>query len=144
MEIDLRVALFGSDQNRSLQGVLTAVGVSALVLVISVVPLAVGTIVEPGLVVLGFLLASWWAYDNSGLAISVIFVLAPVIARLAYHWWLQLDQPSPVALPLSFSGVGAWKMWVPLALLLGVIAFAAGVILRRGRRFVAGRSSTIG
>lgn len=71
MMTDLRTVLFGSDQNRSLQGVLTAVGVSALVLLISVVPLAVGTIVEPGLVVLGFLLASWWAYDNSELAISV-------------------------------------------------------------------------
>jgi len=140
MEIDLRTALVRSDRERSLQGVLVAAGVSALILVISFLPLTAGGIVEPGLVIVGFGLASWWAYDNSGLAVSVTLILAPVVARLTYYWWLYLDQPSPVALPLSFGGIGAWEMWVPLALLLGVIAFGAGVTLRWGCRFV-GRES---
>lgn len=143
MEIDLRTALLGSDQKQSLQGVLVAAGVSAFVLVISFLPLAAGALVEPGLVIAGFGLASWWAYDNSGLVVSVTLILAPVVARLTYYWWLYLDQPSPVALPLSFSGTGAWEMWVPLALLLGAIAFAAGVILRWGRQFVAGKSESV-
>lgn len=107
MEVDIRTALFRADREQSLQGVLLASGVSSLVLAISFLSLAAGAVVEPGLVILGFPLASWWAYDNSGLAISVTLMLAPVIARLAYHWRLHLDQPSPVALPLSFSGVGA-------------------------------------
>ncbi|MDS0243184.1 MULTISPECIES: hypothetical protein [Haloferacaceae] len=143
MEIDLRTALVGSDRKRSLEGVLVAAGVSALVLVISLLPLTAGAIVEPGLVIIGFGLASWWAYDNSGLAVSMTLMLAPVVARLTYYWWLYLDQPSPVALPLSFGGVGAWEMWVPLALLLGVIAFGAGVILRWGHRFVARKSRPV-
>jgi len=141
MEVNLRIALFGSDQERSVQGVLMAAGVSALVLGISFLPVAAGAIVEPGLVIVGFGLASWWAYDNSGLAISALLVLASVAARLTYYWWLSLGQPSPVALPLSFDGIGAWEMWVPLALLLGVTAFGAGVILRWGRKFAAGKSS---
>jgi hypothetical protein len=143
MEIDLRTAVFGCDQDRSLQGVLMAVGVSALILLISFLPVAVAAIVEPGLVLVGLVLAGWWAYDNSGIAISLILMTAPVTARLTYYWWLYRDQPSPVGLPLSFGGVGAWKMWVPLALLLGVIAFGAGVILRRGRQFATGKSRTV-
>ena len=143
MAVDIRTALFGRDRERSLQGVLVAAGVSALVLVVSFLPLAAGAVLEPGLVVAGVGLASWWAYDNSGLAVSVTLILAPVVARLTYYWWLYLDQPSPVALPLSFGGAGAWEMWVPLALLLGVIAFGAGVTLRWGRRFVARESHPV-
>ena len=143
MEIDLRTALLGRDQDRSVQGVLLAVAVSALILIISFLPVAVGAIVEPALVIAGLVLASWWAYDNSGLAISVILVIAPVVARLTYYWWYYRDQPSPIALPLSFGGAGAWEMWVPLALLLGVIAFGAGVTLRRARRFAAGKTNTV-
>jgi len=142
VRIDLRPAVFGRDRHRSAQGVLVAVGVSALTLVVSFLPVAAGAIVEPGLVVLGFLLAGWWAYDNSGLAISVTLVVAPVVARLASHWWVYLDQPSPVALPLSFGGAGAWQMWVPLALLLGGTAFGTGVVLRRGRKLAAGTAGT--
>ena len=143
MEIALRAALLGSDRERSLQGVLVAAGVSVLVLVISFLPLAAGAIVEPGLVTVGFGLASWWAYNNSGLAVSVTLMLAPVVARLTYYWWLYLGQPSPVALPLSFGGAGAWVMWIPLALSLGVIAFGAGVILRWGRQFAAGKFQSV-
>lgn len=140
MEIDFRIALFGNDRERSLQGIFVAAGVSALVLIISFLPLAAGAVVEPGLVIIGFGLASWWAYDNSGLAVSVALVLTPVGARLTYYWWQYLGRPSPVALPLSFGGIGAWKMWVPLALLLGTIAFGAGVIFRRGHRFASEKS----
>ena len=97
-------------------------------------------VLEHVLVIVGFGLASWWAYDNSGLAVSVALVGAPVAARLTYYWWLYLDQPSPVALPLSFGGSGAWKLWIPLALLLGVIAFGLGVTLCWTHRFIAGKS----
>lgn len=139
MEIDLRAALLGSDRERSLQGVLVAAGMSAIVLVVSFLPLSAGGVVEPGLVVVGVGLAGWWAYDNSGLVVGVVLVLAPVAARLTYYEWLYLDRPSPVGLPLSFAYSGAWKMWVPLALLLGIGAFATGGLLRRGRRFAVGR-----
>lgn len=86
-----------------------AVGLAVLVLIVSVLPLAAGAVVEPGLVVVGFGLASWWAYDNSGIAVSVILVLAPVVARLTYFWWLYPGQP-PVSLPLSFVGHAAREM----------------------------------
>jgi hypothetical protein len=137
MEVDLGAALVGSDRDRSLQGLLVALGLSAVVLVLSVLPLAAGAFVEPGLVVVGVGLSGWWAYDNSGLVVSVGLVLAPVVARLTYYRWRYLDEPAPVALPLSFGGHGAWEMWVPLAVLLGVVAFEVGVLARWGRRFAA-------
>ncbi|WP_276273050.1 hypothetical protein [Haloarcula litorea] len=136
MGTDLRAAALGADLDRSLQGVLVAVGLSLLVLVVSFLPVAAGAVVEPGLVIVGFGLASWWAYDNSGLVVSVALVSGPVVARLTYFWWLSLGRPTPVTLPLSFAGQGAWAMWLPVALSLGVVAFAAGVVVRRGRRLV--------
>jgi hypothetical protein len=137
MEIDLRTAVLGSDTSRSLQGIFVAVGLSVLVLVVSFLSLAAGAVVEPGLVIAGFGLASWWAYNNSGLAVSVTIVAGPVIARLTYFWWLYLGRAAPVSLPLSFAGHGAWQMWLPVALSLGIIAFATGVVVRRSRRLVA-------
>lgn len=134
METNLQAAILGSNLNRSLQGVLVAAGLSVLVLVVSLLPVAAGAVVEAGLVFVGFGLASWWAYDNSGFAVSVILVSGPVIARLTYFWWLYLGRPAPVSLPLSFAGHGAWVMWLPLALLLGSIAFTTGVVVRRSRR----------
>jgi hypothetical protein len=136
MEIDRRTAILGTDLNRSLQGVLVAVGLSVLVLVVSFLPLAAGAVVEPGLVVVGFGLASWWAYDNSGLAVSVTLVSGPVIARLTYFWWFYLGRPAPVSLPLSFAGHGAWEMWLPVALSLSLIAFITGVVVRRSRHLI--------
>jgi len=121
-----------------MQGVLATAGVSVLVLAVSFLPFAAGAVVEPGLVAVGFGLAIWWAYDNSGLAVSVLLVAGPVSARLAYYWSLHRGRPVPVALPLSFEGTGAWEMWVPLALSLGCVAFGTGVILRRARQFAAG------
>jgi hypothetical protein len=59
METDLRVAILGSDLDRSLQGMVVAAGFSVLVLVVSFLPLAAGAVVEPGLVIAGFGLASW-------------------------------------------------------------------------------------
>jgi hypothetical protein len=138
MGIDCRVALVGADRTRSAQGVLTAAGLFGLVLAVSAFPIGATGAVATGLVVAGFGLASWWAFDNSGLAVSVALVSAPVLARLTYNWWRYLGEPAPVALPLSFGGHGAWAMWVPLALLLGGVAFAVGAVLRRGRRFAAG------
>jgi hypothetical protein len=143
MEIDPSVALVGDDRVRSLQGIFVATGSFVLVLAVSFLPFVPGAIIEPGLVVLGFGLAIWWAYDNSGLAVSVALVGAPVVARLTYYWWLYLDEPSPVALPLSFEGSGAWELWIPLALLLGVIAFGVGVSLRWTRLFIAGKPPSL-
>lgn len=142
MEIDLQAAILGTDLSRSLQGILVAVGLSILVLAVSFLPLAAGAVVEPGLVIIGFGLASWWADDNSGLAVSVTLVSGPVIARLTYFWWLYLERPAPVSLPLSFAGHGAWEMWLPVALSLGIIAFITGVVVRRSRRLIPLTSRT--
>jgi hypothetical protein len=136
MRIDLRVAMLGINQDRSRQGILVAIGLAVLVLVVSVFSLVADPAVEAGLVLVGFGLASWWAYDNSGLVVSVSLVLAPVVARLTYFWRQYVEQPAPVSLPLSFEGHGAWEMWVPLALLLGVVAFVFGVSIRRSHRFI--------
>ena len=84
MEIDPSVALVGDDRVRSLQGIFVATGSFVLVLAVSFLPFVPSAIIEPGLVVLGFGLAIWWAYDNSGLAVSVALVGAPVVARLTY------------------------------------------------------------
>jgi hypothetical protein len=139
MEVDFRAAVFGTDSTRSLQGGFVAAALAVLVLVVSFLPLAVGTVGELGLVAVGVGLAGWWAYDNSGLAVSLALVAAPVGARLAYFWWRSRGRPAPVALPLSFTGHGAWQMWLPVALSLGVVAFVAGVVIRRGQGLI-GRS----
>jgi hypothetical protein len=112
------------------------VALAALVLAVSFLPLAVGTVGELALVVVGFGLAGWWAYDNSGLAVSLTLVAAPVLARLTYFWWRSRGRPAPVALPLSFAGHGAWRMWLPVALSLGIVAFTAGVVARRRRGLI--------
>ena len=139
MGVDLRAALVGSDRARSVRGLTAAGGLTLSVLAASVLPASVGAVLEPGLVVVGFGLACWWAYRNSGLAVSVAFVLGPVLARLAYwvayYSWLRTGRAQPVALPLSFGGRGAWTLWIPLAVLLGVVAFGVGVLLRRVRAF---------
>lgn len=136
METDLQAVVLGNDLNRSLQGILCAAGLSVLVLLASFLPIAAGAIIEPGLVIVGFGLASWWAYDNDGFVVCLALVSGPVIARLTYFWWLYLGRPAPVALPLSFSGHGAWEMWLPVGLALGTVAFAVGVAVRRTRRLI--------
>ncbi|ESP89056.1 hypothetical protein [Candidatus Halobonum tyrrellensis] len=137
MRTDFPTLLVGADRDRSVRGVTVAAGLFAVVLVVSLLPLAVGAVVEPGLVV-GFGLAAWWAYDDGGLAVSVALVVLPVAGRLTYYWWYYLDRPAPPALPLSFGGHGAWEAWVPLAVLLGAVAFGVGTLLRCVRRFVGG------
>jgi hypothetical protein len=144
METDIQAALLGADLIRSIQGMLVAVGLSVLVVLISFLPFAAGPVVEPGLVFVGFGLASWWAYDNSGLAVSVALVSGPVIARLTYFWWLYRGRPAPVALPLSFAGHGAWEMWLPVALSLGIIAFVTGLGIRRTRPLILQTSGSGG
>lgn len=143
MEVDLRAALLGTSRGRSVQGIVVAAGLAALVLAVSFLPFAVDTVLDLGLVIGGFGLASWWAYVNDGLAVSVALVLGPVGARLTYYSWIYLDRPAPVALPLSFGGHGAWEMWIPLAVVLGVIAFVVGVTYRWGRRFAVAIARSI-
>ena len=130
MNIDLRTLLIGRNTHHSLTGVVVASGLFGAVLLTSFLPVSVGWVLEPGLVVTGFGLAGWWAYRNSGLAVSVTLVLFPVLGRLSYYSWLYAGRPSPVALPLSFSGIGAWEMWVPVAIFLGSAAFGVGSLLR--------------
>lgn len=137
MEVDLRAALAGSDRVRSLAGLTVATGLYAGVLGLSFaaelpgVP-GLGAVLEPGGVLAGVALAGWWAYRNSGLAVSIALVLGPVLGRLSYHAWATAygGEPAVVALPLSFQGHGSWELWVPLAALLGALAFAAGVLVR--------------
>jgi hypothetical protein len=131
MEADVTGIVLGNDRRRASQGLVVAGGLALVVLAGSFAPVAAGRVLEPGLVLVGFGTAAWWAYDNSGLAVSVALVLAPVLARLAYYWWRYLDEPAPVALPLTFAGRGAWQGWVPLAVLLGIVAFSIGVGTRR-------------
>jgi hypothetical protein len=123
-------------------GVTVAAGLYGTVLVLSFaaeldsVP-GFGAVIEPGGVLAGILFAGWWAFRNSGLAVSVSLVLGPVLGRLTYYSWVYAGRRAmPVALPLSFGGHGAWELWVPLAVLLGLLAFGAGVVLRRGTRVV--------
>ncbi|WP_276260956.1 hypothetical protein [Haloglomus litoreum] len=143
MDIDLRAALVGSDRERSLAGVAVAAGLYLLVLTLSMLPVSVGAVLEPGLVVVGVGLAGWWAYENSGFAVAVALVLFPVLARLTYYSWLYAGRALPVALPLSFGGGGAWEMWVPLAVGLGTVAFGLGVLARWGRRVASGRTRSV-
>lgn len=127
----LRTVLIGRGLHHSLRGIAIAAGMYGFVLLASFLPISVGELLEPGLVVVGIGLASWWAYNNSGVAVCVSLVLFPVLGRLTYYSWLYTGRPSPVALPLSFSGTGAWAMWIPLSVVLGVVAFGVGAFLRR-------------
>jgi hypothetical protein len=147
MDVDLRGALLGSDREQSLAGVTVAAGLYAAVLALSFAPgllpvPGLGAVVEPGCVLASIALAGWWAYRNSGLVVSVALVLGPVLGRLTYYAWLfAYHRPSsPVALIGSFGGAGSWGFWVPFAVLLGVLAFGGGVLVRWGRQAVDRRS----
>lgn len=147
MAVDLRAALLGSDREQSLAGITVAAGLYAVVLAFSVAPEllplpGLGAVLEPGGVLAGVALAGWWAYRNSGLVVSVVLVLGPVLGRLTYYAWLfAYHRPSsPVALIGSFGGGGSWEFWGPFAVLLGVLAFGGGVLVRWGRRVVDERS----
>lgn len=130
MNIDPRSAILGSDRTRSLEGIAVATGLYGVVLVISFLPVSAGWLLEPGLVIVGVGLASLWAYENSGLAVSIVLVLFPVLGRLTYYSWLSVGRPVGIALPLSFGGAGAWEMWITLAVFLGTVAFELGILLR--------------
>jgi hypothetical protein len=76
-------------------------------------------------------LAGAFAYRNSGLLICWLLALAPVVGPLVvYRGFMFVRESVPVALPLSFYGVGAGGFWIPAALLLGTLAFCAGVAAR--------------
>lgn len=148
MGVDLRAALLGRDREQSLAGVTVAASLYALTMALSFAPEllpvpGVGAVLEPGGVLAGVALAGWWSYRNSGLAVSVVLVLGPVLGRLTYYaWTFAYDEPgAPVALVLSFGGHGSWEFWVPFALLLGFLAFGAGVATRWGRRVATRRTA---
>lgn len=143
MAVDLRAALLGSDREQSLAGVTVAAVLYAVVLAFSVAPEllplpGLGAVLEPAGGLAGVALAGWWAYRNSGLVVSVVLVLGPVLGRLTYYAWLFAyhRSGSPVALVGSFGGAGSWEFWVPFAVLLGVLAFGGGVLVRWGQRVV--------
>lgn len=147
MEINLRVAVEGRDRSYSLAGVAVAAGFAIFVLLLSFSPLSVGIYHELLLVLVGVGLAVWWAYRNSGLGVSITLVLGPVLARLTY-WevYYSVLHPrggEPIALPLSFGGHGAWEMWIPLSMLLSVLAFEAGVLSRWGVRLVRSSANSV-
>jgi hypothetical protein len=137
MEIDLRVALTGRERTRSLGGIAVAGGLAALVLILSGLPVSVGELQMYQIVLFGVGLACWWAYWNSGLLVSIALVMGPVLPRLAYweiyYTVLRPTRVEPVSLPLSFGGSGAWLQWILIAMLLGLLAFGAGVLARWSR-----------
>lgn len=145
MGVDLRAAAFGSDWERSLMGVTVAASLYGVVLALSFAPEflpvpGLGAILEPGGVLAGVALAGWWAYRNSGLVVSVVLVLGPVLGRLTYYAWViayggHFNAP---ALILSFGGSGSWAFWVPFAVLLGLLAFGGGAMVRWTGRWVGG------
>jgi hypothetical protein len=147
MGINLRAAIVGGDRRYSVPGAAVAAGLAVFILLLSFSPLSIGIYHELLLVPVGIGLAVWWAYRNSGLGVSLMLVLGPVLARLTYwevyHSMLRSEVGEPVALPLSFGGHGAWEMWIPFSLLLGVLAFEAGVLSRWGLQFVRGNANSV-
>lgn len=140
MEIDLAVALIGRDKTRSFEGLAVAGGAAVLTLLISLLPVSVGILQELGVVGVLVGVAGWWAYWNSGLLVSVSHILGPVVARLAYwdvyYTVLQEGRGEPVGMAFSFGGHGAWAFWIPVAMLLGFLAFGTGVLTRWTHRVV--------
>lgn len=84
-------------------------------------------------------LAAASASRNSGLLVCWVLALAPVVGPLAvYRGFRYVRGSGPVALPLSFSGVGAAEFRVPTALLPGTVAFCVGAGPRRIARLFRG------
>lgn len=80
----------------------------------------------------GVVLASVFAYRNSGLLVSWLLVFGPVSAPILYtETLIASGDPVGIALPLSLVGVGVAGFWIPTAVLLGTLAFGVGVALRR-------------
>jgi protein-S-isoprenylcysteine O-methyltransferase Ste14 len=149
--VPARRPVLHGDRDDPPSGATVAVGLFGLVLGLSVLsrflPLpGSGAVLEPGAVLVGVVLAGWWAYRGGTLVESVALVLGPVLGRLTYFAGLYTftDHPRYVALPLSFEGTGAWQWWLPAAVLLGVLAFAGGALARRGRRRIGESRSTEG
>lgn len=134
-EISLRNHIVGIDPELTKKGVLGSIGLFALSIALVgshelfSVPDNVGGLY---LIILGgVVLASVFAYRNSGLLISWLLVFGPVSAPILYtRVLIASGTPVPVALPLSLVGVGVAGFWIPTAVLLGALAFAVGVGLR--------------
>lgn len=74
------------------------------------------------------------AYHHSGLIVSWLLVLGPVCGPLAFYQWLmRRDGTAPVGLIGSFYGYGAPGFYVPLAFVLGTLAFGFGIFVQWGR-----------
>ena len=104
---------------------------AAVAFVSELVSLPAGTLSLYGFVLLGAALAAITAYRNSGLLICCLLTLAPAVGPLAvYRGFRYVRGSGPVALPGSFRGIGAAAFWIPVALLLGAVAFSAGAAAR--------------
>lgn len=133
--MEVRDATLGADPRLTRRALLAGAGLFALPAAVAFVSelasLPAGKLSLYGFVLLGVVLAAASAYRNSGLAVCWLLALSPVVGPLAvYRGFRYVRDSAPIALPLSFSGVGAAAFWIPAALLLGTVAVGVGVAAR--------------
>ncbi len=124
----VRDATLGADSRATRRALAVAAAPFALTAAVAFVSelasLPAGELSLYGVVLLGVVLAAASACRNGGLAVCWLLALSPAVGPLAvYRGFKPVRDSAPVALPLSFSGVGAWAFRVPAALLLGTLAF---------------------
>jgi hypothetical protein len=87
-------------------------------------------------VLVGVSLSTLFAYWRSGVVVSLLLVLGPVLGPLAYYRWSMIRAgKGPIATALSFDGYRAAGFWIPTALVLGACAFCVGVTVRRSMNY---------
>lgn len=140
--MDWRRSLLGADPTARWRWVGVAVGqflvTGVFAFVADTADLPVLSSAEPVLLLfvgLGTVLAAVAAARHGGLLVSWLLVVAPVGGPLTYYEAVAAGaSATPVAMPLSFQGHGAATFWLPAALLLGSLAFSAGVAIGRTLR----------
>jgi len=131
----VRDSVLGGDQGARRRALLVAAALTgftaSVALVSELASLPAGKLSLYGFPLVGAVLAGASAYRNSGLLVCWLLALAPVVGPLVvYRAFMFVRESVAVALPLSFYGVGAGGVWLPVALLLGTLAFCAGVAAR--------------
>lgn len=139
-EVPIRAGLLGGHSTLSLRALGAALGVFAAVLLGALLTDPTTSWAEPQRYVflLGWMAsiagAGYVAYQNSGILVSWLLVLAPTGAQLAYATWWQRGRaaiPAPAGPGLYGTfGTGAWLFWIPFSLLLGTLCFGFGVAVR--------------